>query len=245
MTLRGYKSACTFIIELDINSCALTNLHRPVKDKNYAKYRCNRAHVVRIYDKFTELDVPSIKSDYDSNFIYIVGQTVEVPLFNEKINEICTSGIHFYLTKEVAYYHNLDYYIFDKEIYNTYLSKSWSDDGQLIKKCNYKNGKFSGSYESYNENGILRLKCNYNDNNELDGLYEEWFNNGTQKIKNNYKNGKFNGTYESYYANGKMQLKRNYVNNQLDGLYEEWYSDGRLCIRILYKNDKPIRRCDE
>ena len=219
MTLRGYKTASDYIIELDIDSDVITNLNRCVKDKNYAKYRCGEAYVVKIYHKDSEHEINLIKSDYDDTFIYTTGTKVKVKNFNTNIDEICTTGIHFFLTKEAAYYHNLD----DNNYSTTSLVfKSWSDDGQLIRMYNRTNGKLNGSYEMWNNNGIPQIKCNYNDDKK-NGLYEEWFLNGKQYIKCNYTDDEMDGLYEEWYPNGILTLKCNYKKGKVDVLYEVRY----------------------
>ena len=70
---RVYKSAGNnqYIIELDIDiQSARTNLIRKVFDKNYAKYRCDKALVVKIYNRFDEKEIDNIYSNHDNKFIY-------------------------------------------------------------------------------------------------------------------------------------------------------------------------------
>ena len=48
-------------------------------------------------EKFTE-----VESDYDSNFIYKVGEVIEVNNFCEDRWEECAAGIHFFITRQEA-----------------------------------------------------------------------------------------------------------------------------------------------
>lgn len=48
-------------------------------------------------EKFTE-----VESNYNSNFIYKVGEIVKVDDFCENRWEECTTGIHFFITKQEA-----------------------------------------------------------------------------------------------------------------------------------------------
>lgn len=43
-----------------------------------------------------------ITSDYDKNFVYIVGETVEVPNFDVNRWNECAPGIHHFITREEA-----------------------------------------------------------------------------------------------------------------------------------------------
>ena len=69
------------------------------------KCRANKAVVVSI----TELDgTPAgneVCSDYDKDFVYRVGETVEVQNFDENRWNECAPGIHHYITREEAVRH--------------------------------------------------------------------------------------------------------------------------------------------
>jgi len=61
------------------------------------KCRADKAHVLEIEDGLTE-----IASNYDSSFIYKVGETVSVPDFDTNRWNECSTGIHFFINKELA-----------------------------------------------------------------------------------------------------------------------------------------------
>ena len=208
----GYKAAGNCIIELEIDpQNALTNLDRDnVVDKYHAKFRCNKALILKIYDKITGYECDSICSDYNNNFIYKKGKVVEISNYDTNKNNVCAYGIHFFLTKEAAFFYNRS---------TTYNSpyESWYDNGQPHVKCDtIINDRFEGQYESWHENGQRSVKCNYK-NGQLDGQYESWFENGQIHKKSNYKNGQLDGQYESWFENGQIRKKSNYKNNQYEG----------------------------
>ena len=170
--IKGYKSADNYIIELHIDTLVANNLNRIVIDKNHAKYRCKQACVVKIYNKFTNEEINYVKSDYNPSVIYKKGKYITIAEYDNDINKICTHGIHFYLTKEAAYFHNIDEkMILDGEY------KIWFDNGLLCKRYNYVNGKKEGLYESFYDNGQILDRCNYI-NGKKEGLHEIWNNNG-------------------------------------------------------------------
>ena len=47
-----------------------------------------------------------VASDHDKNFLYVVGQTVEVPDFDTDRWKECASGIHHFITRSEAVKHN-------------------------------------------------------------------------------------------------------------------------------------------
>lgn len=67
------------------------------------KCRCNKASVIGIYNlDGTKASVKRAYSDFDSDFIYEVGKTVEVTNFDEDRWAGCAPGIHFFMNREEA-----------------------------------------------------------------------------------------------------------------------------------------------
>ena len=73
------------------------------------KCRCSKAKVLKMYRiseegiilRYGYETVSSAFSMYDNNFVYKVGETVEVSNFDEEPNE-CSNGIHFFLSEQEA-----------------------------------------------------------------------------------------------------------------------------------------------
>ena len=93
----GFKKANGYIVELLIPDDALRS------SATSRKCRCSKAKVMSI-TKFdgSSCDVTSIPSNWDLDFIYTIGETVEVSNFNtDRWNE-CAPGIHFFITRQEA-----------------------------------------------------------------------------------------------------------------------------------------------
>ena len=91
----GYKKASGYIIELEICADAKRS------SATSRKCRCSKAKVLGI----TNLDgsvsgLSEIGSNYNKNFIYHIGETVEVPDFDDNRWNECAPGIHFFITRE-------------------------------------------------------------------------------------------------------------------------------------------------
>ena len=72
------------------------------------KCRASKAKVLDIQDMFgNSLDEYSAHSDYDTDFIYKVGEVVEVSDFDPDRWKECSAGIHFFITRQEA----VDYYL--------------------------------------------------------------------------------------------------------------------------------------
>ena len=93
----GYKKSRGQIIMLEICADAKRS------SSTTRKCRCNKAKVLSITNPDgSESGLTKVASNYDKDFIYRVGETVEVPDFNEDRWSECTAGIHFFITREEA-----------------------------------------------------------------------------------------------------------------------------------------------
>lgn len=97
----GYKKASYKIVVLKITKDSLRS------SSTSLKCRCSKAKVIRFEDlKGNVLHDTEIKSDYDKSFIYKIGRIVKVNNFDtDRWNE-CSSGIHFFMNKQMAINYN-------------------------------------------------------------------------------------------------------------------------------------------
>lgn len=66
------------------------------------KCRCSKAKVLSITSIDGEIEYDLAFSEYDPNFVYKVGEIVEVTNFNEDRWNECSTGIHFFITRDEA-----------------------------------------------------------------------------------------------------------------------------------------------
>ena len=71
------------------------------------KCRCSKATVLEVQGINGDVLEQSAVSDRDSDFQYIPGTMVSVPDFDENRWNECSTGIHFYITREEAVRHEL------------------------------------------------------------------------------------------------------------------------------------------
>ncbi len=260
----AYKSAGNYIITLGIPHSAKTNMARSdIVDKNYAKFRTNCVDVLKIQLKTSSIDqnepnekltcLESVESDYDKNFIYKINTHI-ICNYDDNIEEVCTSGIHFYTTFEAAFFHTIST-IFPS--YGPFILKRWNDNGairieehylngekhgtskclntntKLVSENNYYHGKLHGECLVWYTMGSLRSKTCY-ENDEMHGLHQVWFDNGNKLLEANYKNGLLHGTYKRWYDNGNIFSETNYENEGKQGLEQEWHKNGNKKSEINY-----------
>ena len=92
----GYKKANNKIVKLLITKDAKRS------SATTRKCRCSKAKVLSITSISGEENFEKVASDYDLNFIYKVGEIVEVKDFDENRWNECSTGIHFFITREEA-----------------------------------------------------------------------------------------------------------------------------------------------
>ena len=94
----GFKKVRgNYIVELEILADAMRS------SATGRKCRCSKAKVVSITNPDgTNAEVTSATSGWDSNFIYSVGEVVEVKDFDTNRWNECAPGIHFFITRQEA-----------------------------------------------------------------------------------------------------------------------------------------------
>ena len=93
----GYKRARSYIVELEITADAKRS------SATTRKCRCSKAKVLNITNiDGSECGISEVASDRDIDFIYRVGETVEVTDFDDCRWNECSTGIHFFITRDEA-----------------------------------------------------------------------------------------------------------------------------------------------
>jgi antitoxin component YwqK of YwqJK toxin-antitoxin module len=201
-----YKSANNCIVTLKLLTDTQHTLQRSgVVDTNYAKFRCSKALVLSIEHKDTNELLMFINSNYNPSFEYQVGKIVIAEDYDTNTNNICSHGIHFYLTKEPAYF-------YQKEVPNCEY-KSWYDNGQLSIHYIYNDDQSKIKANYWYENGQLSTLSIY-DNGGNNGECTHWHKNGQLSKHYTFVDEKYEGYYEEWNEIGQLHVHRVYINGQ-------------------------------
>ena len=93
----GWKKANGLIVKLLILADAKRS------SATSRKCRCSKAKVLSIQTiDGDDTEQPYVASDHDKRYFYRVGETVEVADFDENRWNECSTGIHFFITREEA-----------------------------------------------------------------------------------------------------------------------------------------------
>ena len=234
----GYKAAIScnqrVVVTLEIPEDALTNIERKnVAVKEYAKHRCNKAKVLKIEDENGKEYEEAETDHYDkSKLTYKLNQTVYVHRFDTNLETVCSTGIHFFLTKRVAEIYGVT------SIPNGFL-QSWYENGQKYCECTFVDNKCDGLFTTWYDNGNKEEELTYV-KGVKNGLHTKWYKNGNKKAEVVIENCKMNGLYSEWYSNGQKERERVYENNILNGPYKVWYENGKKKVECTYENGKKI-----
>ena len=92
----GYKKASDLVVELEIPADARRS------SATSRKCRASKAKVLSITDINGNPAGGQVKSNYDPNFVYAIGETVEVTDFDDNRWNECSTGIHHFITRAEA-----------------------------------------------------------------------------------------------------------------------------------------------
>jgi hypothetical protein len=235
-----YKSCMNdWIVTLQPVKGTITNIDRDnVVDQRYAKFRGNKFMVVGIEHKYDpSMTTKSVTSCYDvKSLVYEIGELVEVEDYNIDKNIVCTSGIHFFLTRETAFSYEKPSHEYFEQFSGHYVK--YYDDGKKSVESAYENGKLHGPYVGYHANGKKYIDVTY-EKGERHGSYYKYYNNGNKFIEATYVNDKLHGVYVSYHCDGSKNAESTYKNGKLHGP-DIIYGRDTDTIRI-YENGKQKR----
>ncbi len=248
----GFHKESYVLIYLELLNDSITNINRSsVINKKYAKHRCDKALVKKIINVKSNKEYETAISLYDNNFKYHLGKII-VTDFDSNLENVCSTGIHFFLDKERALLYNNPY------TYNNDEYKTWHDNGAFMTIGKYVKGMKNGKFKNWDCNNNLIYEANFI-NDKIDGEFKEWYSNNKLLVIANYdngilldlktfdKNGKviFDSKFDKkenilidWHSNGIIKCLGKRKNKYKIGLYQEWYENGQLKLEINYSDDK-------
>ena len=85
----------------------------------------------------------------------------------------------------------------------------WSEDGQVLLRGEFKNGKKDGIHKTWFDDGVLKSYEYYNDG-KREGVHKSWYENGQLNMVWSYKNDTLDGYSYNYYKNGVQSYEKKY-----------------------------------
>jgi hypothetical protein len=195
-----YKSCLGryFIVLEKMQTTQTNEMRKSAVDWRYAKYRGDGFLVLRIIDLLgLEETVETIENEMDGKTtVYTVGRIAVPDNFDQNLEKVCCSGIHYYTTIEPAYYRA--------------AKQSDCFSGTMVE--HYNNGEMRSGGVMLNgmKTGIWTI-FSLNDSKSCGNYkYEEEYSNGRLIRRTKYrKNGKlFNDKTYHYTDSGDLQTVR-------------------------------------
>ncbi|WP_251358106.1 toxin-antitoxin system YwqK family antitoxin [Kangiella sp. TOML190] len=112
------------------------------------------------------------------------------------------------------------------------------DDGRIVRKTRYRQGKKNGFEVLYFEQGLEGVKSRSEFlNDQKHGQETYYYQEGGVELRQLYQNGELDGRHIKFAADGKKSFEANYKDNQLHG--SVWmYLEGEVWILKHYQNGK-------
>jgi antitoxin component YwqK of YwqJK toxin-antitoxin module len=209
-----------WIVVMEKLKTTRTTEERIVYNKKYAKFRGDSFKVLKIISKIN----PSITINMVKNSIYkektieyVVNEIVKTE-FDDDINNICSAGIHYYLSIEPAFSLEFDFYIKNNKITIcefdlTDKLTEYDDDGHILYTYNVKYGILDNKLKCFGEDEKLITEFSYN-NGVLEGksIYYDKFGNMLREY--NYKNNVKHGLHKIFHKN-KLMFEEKYIDGEL------------------------------
>ena len=250
-----YKSCDNFIVTMKkLPDTTCNESRKGVVDPLHAAFQADKLMVVSIEHKETGLMIWQIKNTiYKACQIwYKISTEVSVPNYDKNPDNIHAPGIHYYLSREAAFYSGYCH------IENgPYLS--WDNNGQKMEECMYLNGKRHGVCQCWDKYGQKATECTYlngklhghyinwyNGNKDTEctfindlrhGLYQSWNKYGQKIEECTYTHGKLHGSRLLWFDNGQKRKECTYVNGELHGSLQSWFDNGQPMKECNYAYD--------
>ena len=233
-----YKICSGHIVILKFLSDTKTNEERKdVINPSHAKFRADRLFVVAIINIHNLQTFDEIRNNnFQLKIIYKINQIVIPDKFDLDIDNVCSSGIHYFRTIDTAYY----YRTMKKDFTGNWIC--FRDDGTMESESELLKGQSNGYYKKYYTNGNICLEGKIF-NNIRTGRWYFWHKNGIMESDCDYYHGKLIGRSISWHDNGKKASEGVYVdgndlNDIRDGKWNFWYDNEIKSYECEYINGK-------
>jgi Family of unknown function (DUF5758) len=230
-----YKSCGKWIVILQILEDTIINTRSDIVDSLYAKYRANKLLVFNIVHKLhSNKTTNSVQNtSYVKKITYTVGEIVYVPDFDQNLDIVCSTGIHFFYSYKAAYYY--------EPVIGVNKRYKWFDNGCKNYKGKYLDGARSGLWLEWHDNGNKKYEGNFLNGKET-GSYTAWYKNGQMKCLGKFSNGLKDGSWTTWYDNGQLEYSGTFGMNGLESGWELWLSDGQKVENVNDLKNKYAHR---
>jgi len=158
-----------------------------VVNRAYAKFRADKLRVIKIIN----VNNPNLTKKYIVNIFndikirYKVGKITYPNKYDENIDVICSSGIHYFNTIDPAYFY------IENPVNHTGYVYEWKDNGEIRYEGLTLKGIMNGKWTFWHSHGIKSSEGEYL-KGQKNGIWICWYENGKRKAKETYIMGNLN-----------------------------------------------------
>ncbi len=236
-------------IDVIISNKIALNTNYKIKNKiNIALTKQNHALFEQLEDyegnegfwdkKYVQFYKWIFENNHFDNFTYTISYAIQNPEFKKIINkntpEIKTFvDLAYTKWKDIISNENMQVFEGEKQKV-THLFDGY--DLQAVGVI--KDGKKTGNWQMYNEQGKLTGKGRFDEQGKRIGEWTWYDDQGRISDKESYTNGVIEGKYISFYDNGKPKVTCNYKEGKLDGEYKMYNEKGALIEKKVFSKDQ-------
>ena len=234
------------------NKITITNESREnVYDPLYAKFRANILDVVVIVSIKTMKTVkylyhryvdPNNRNGHPISIMYNVGETVEPDKFDQDLEKVCSSGVHYFKTLDRAYYYRGLPLIYTGRLIE------WYDDGCKELEGTYIDGKRHGDWSYWYDNGRINIEEQY-DNDVLCGSATGYHRCGGKFWTKEYKDRGMKYKYTIWNSRTNYKVSEGMCSAHVikdhdtkDGVWTHWDLNGNKTCEEEYFNGMLIEK---
>lgn len=208
-----------WIVVLEKLDTTRTTEKRNVHDKKYAKFRGDKFKVLNIINKIDpSVTINTVENSIfkDKTIKYVKNEIIETE-FDDDLNNVCSKGIHYYVSIEPAFSLEFDMFILDNKVsvgrYNLNEKMTeYDEDGNISCIYNLKNGFIDGKLQCF-DGGKLIKEITYNEGT-LQGKCIFYDKHGNILREINYMNNVEHGLHKIFYKN-KLMFEEKYIDGEV------------------------------
>lgn len=118
-------------------------------------------------------------------------------------------------------------------------STFFSEDGKVLARSWYINGKQEGKMWTFHASGDLHSLQRYR-RGQKQGKQEYFYRNGLPKTIMSYDNDRLNGMVSLFYPSGHTERELRFVDGKRYGTERIWNENGQLFIEAQFLGDRPV-----
>ena len=119
----------------------------------------------------------------------------------------------------------------------TSQEKNKAQEKEIVQPASETNSGLNGEQITRYPNGQIKLKGNLKDGKKT-GIWYAYYENGVKQSENEYEYDILNGKSATFYPSGQLRYIGYFKNGKKDGLWEYYSKEGELQKSVTFKKGK-------